>query len=157
MLSPKQAQSFRDRINRDGNDARAIEGALKDIKSENAQATDHADLVAIQTLIQKTTGGHATINAEVRGYLRRWFVSQGGINPSRRSTIKPRRGSSAVSRGSSSVARGSVGEGERRISLSSGDLAPRRKSSASPLRQLPALQEPSQIGPAPPLMVSTDV
>jgi len=157
VLSPKQAQSFRDRINRDGNDARAIEGALKDIKSENAQATDHADTVAIQTLIQKTAGGHATINAEVGGYLRRWFVSQGGINPARRSTIQSRRVSSAVSRGSSSVSLGSVGKGERRISLSPGDLAPRRKSSVSPLRQLLELQDPSQIGPAPLLMVSTDV
>jgi hypothetical protein len=162
VLSPKQARSFRDRINRDGTDAGAIDGALKDIKSENAQATDHADLVAIQTLIQKAAGGHATINATVREHLRQWFVSQGGINTSRRSIVT--RETSAVSRGSySSVSRGSVGDlaPRQKSSVSPrgsvGDLAPRRKSSVSPLRQLPALQEPSQIGPVPSLMVSTDV
>ena len=135
VLSPQQAQSFRDRINRDGTDARAIDGALKDIKSEQAEATVHADLVAIQALIQKTAGGHATINAEVRGYLRRWFVSQGGINPARRNTIKPNRSS--------------IDEGDPGASAS-------RRQSVSPLRQLAVPLEPSQSGPALAL-VSTDV
>ena len=142
VLSPQQAQSFRDRINRDGTDARAIDGALKDIKSEQAEATVHADLVAIQALIQKTAGGHATINAEVRGYLRRWFVSQGGINPARRNTIKPNRSS--------------IDEGDPGASASRRQSVASRRQSMLPLRQLAVPLEPSQSGPALAL-VSTDV
>ena len=57
ILSPSQAQSFRDRINADGTDAHAIDGALRGIKSENADASVQADLDAIRALIQKYSGG----------------------------------------------------------------------------------------------------
>ena len=79
ILSPKQAQAFRDRINADGSDARAIDGALSGIKSENAEASVPADLDAIRVLIQKYSGGFGTLNDTVKQYLRRWFVSQGGV------------------------------------------------------------------------------
>ena len=79
ILSPKQAQSFRDRINADGTDARAIDDALAHVKSENAEASVQVDLDAIRTLIQKYSGGFGTLNDTVQQYLRRWFVSQGGV------------------------------------------------------------------------------
>ena len=34
----------------------------------------------MQALIRKTAGGNATIDGTVKQFLRRWFVSQGGIN-----------------------------------------------------------------------------
>ena len=80
ILSPKQAQAFRDRINRDGSDARAIDEALGGIKSEEATASVHGDLTAIRALIQQYSGGFGTLNDTVRLFLRQWFVSQGGIN-----------------------------------------------------------------------------
>ena len=79
ILSPKQAQTFRDRINADGSDARAIDAALAQVKSENAEASVEADLEAIRTLIRKYSGGFGTLNDTVKQYLRRWFVSQGGV------------------------------------------------------------------------------
>ena len=78
VLSPQQGRSFRNRINRDGTDAHAIDGALSDIKSAEAEATVRSDLVAIQTLIRTKAGGNTTIDATVMGFLQRWFVSQGG-------------------------------------------------------------------------------
>ena len=100
ILSPKQAQSFRDRINQDGTDAHAIDEALAHVLSENAEASVQADLAAIRTLIQKYSGGFGTLNDTVKQYLRKWFVSQGGVkvvargraNPSSRSAgIKSKR------------------------------------------------------------------
>ena len=85
ILSPRQAKAFRDRINKDGSDAHAIDEALENVKSEEASATVAADLEAIQALIRKTSGGNATINDAVKQYLRRWFVSQGGVK------VAPRR------------------------------------------------------------------
>ena len=79
ILSPKQAKSFRDRIAVDGTDAHAIDGALSGIKSENATASVQVDLEAIRALIQKYSGGFGTLNDTVKQYLRRWFVSQGGV------------------------------------------------------------------------------
>ena len=79
ILSPKQAQAFRDRINRDGSDAKAIDDTLSRIKSEEATASFPADLTAIRALIQQYSGGFGTLNDTVRLFLRQWFVSQGGI------------------------------------------------------------------------------
>jgi len=79
ILSPKQAQSFRDRITVDGNDARAIDDALSGIKSENATASVQVDLEAIRALIRKYSGGVGTLNDTGKQYLPRWFVSQGGV------------------------------------------------------------------------------
>ena len=78
VLSPTQAKAFRGRINADGPDARAIDEALAQVKSEEAQATMPADLDAIQALIKETSGGNQAINDTVKQHLRRWFVSQGG-------------------------------------------------------------------------------
>ena len=79
ILSPKQARSFRDRINADGTDARAVDEALAHVKSENAEASVQADLDAIRALIKNYSGGFGTLNDTVKTYLRRWFVSQGGV------------------------------------------------------------------------------
>ena len=88
ILSPKQAQNFRDRINADGTDAHAIDEALAHVQSENAEASVQADLDAIRALIQQYSGGFGTLDDTVRQYLRRWFVSQGGVKVvARRSAI----------------------------------------------------------------------
>jgi len=79
ILSPNQAQNFRDRINADGTDAHAIDEALAHVQSENAEASVQADLDAIRALIQQYSGGFGTLDDTVRQYLRRWFVSQGGV------------------------------------------------------------------------------
>ena len=79
ILSPKQAQSFHDRINKDGTDARAIDEALARVHSENAEASVQVDPDAIRTLILKYSGGFGTLNDTVKQYLRKWFVSQGGV------------------------------------------------------------------------------
>ena len=79
ILSPKQAQDFHDRINTDGTDAHAIDEALAHVRSEDAEASVPADLDAIRALIQQYSGGFGTLDDTVRQYLRRWFVSQGGV------------------------------------------------------------------------------
>ena len=97
ILSPRQAQSFRDRINRDGTDAHAIDGALAHVKSEDAEASVQADLEAIQELIKAHSGGFGTLNATVKQYLRRWFVSQGGVK------VVNRRGAAVTGSNSATV------------------------------------------------------
>ena len=62
ILSPKQAQSFRDRINADGTDAHAIDEALAHVHSENAEASVQADLEAIRALIQQDSGGFGILS-----------------------------------------------------------------------------------------------
>ena len=86
ILSPKQAKSFRDRINRDGTDAHAIDGALGGIESADAETSVPADTESIRSLIQSYAGGFGTLNDTVRQYLRRWFVVHGGVKvaPQRR-------------------------------------------------------------------------
>jgi len=79
ILSPKESNSFRDRINADGTDARAVDEALAHVQSENAEASEQADLDAIRALIRNYPGGFDTLNDTVKTYLRRWFVSQGGV------------------------------------------------------------------------------
>ena len=37
ILSPRQAKAFRDRINKDGSDAKAIDGALSNVRSAEAE------------------------------------------------------------------------------------------------------------------------
>ena len=102
ILSPTQSQSFHDRINQDGTDAHAIDGALESVNSEEAAATVPADLEAIQALIQKTAGGNATIDGTVRQYLRRWFVSQGGVK------VVARAGRAAAKNNTRTQSRGEV-------------------------------------------------
>ena len=96
ILSPKQAQSFRDRINQDGTDAHAIDEALAHVLSENAEASVQADLAAIRTLIQKYSGGFGTLNDTVKQYLRKWFVSQGGVKVVARGRANPSSRSSGI-------------------------------------------------------------
>ena len=79
ILSPKQAQDFHDRINTDGTEAHAIDEALAHVRSEDADASVPADLDAIRALIQQYSGGFGTLDDTVKQYLRRWFVSQGGV------------------------------------------------------------------------------
>ena len=54
--------AFRDRINADGTDAHAIDDALAQIHSEDAEASVQADLEAIQALIQSYPGGVGTLD-----------------------------------------------------------------------------------------------
>ena len=89
ILSPKQAQSFRDRINADGTDAHAIDEALAHVHSANAEASVQADLDAIRVLIQNYSGGFGTLNDTVKQYLRKWFVSQGGVKVVARAGRRP--------------------------------------------------------------------
>ena len=79
ILSPTQALSFRERINADGTDARAIDGALDGIESAEAETSVPADTESIRALIQSYAGGFGTLNDAVKRYLRRWFESQGGV------------------------------------------------------------------------------
>ena len=79
ILSPNQAKSFRDRNNADGTDAHAIDTALAHVHSENAEASEPADLDAIRALILTYSGGFGTLDDTVKQYLRQWFVSQGGV------------------------------------------------------------------------------
>ena len=85
ILSPDESQSFRDRINRDGTDAPAVDEALAHVKSENAEASVQADLDAIRELIQTHSGGFGTLNNTVKQFLQRWFVAQGGVRVGRKS------------------------------------------------------------------------
>ena len=79
ILSPKQAVAFHDRINADGTDAHAIDGALSGIESAGAETSVPPDTESIRSLIQSYAGGFGTLNDTVKQYLRRWFVSQGGV------------------------------------------------------------------------------
>jgi serine/threonine protein kinase len=89
ILSPAQAQAFRDRINADGSDARAIDGALSGIKSEEATASMPADLDMIRALISKHSGGFGTLNDAVKLFLRRWFEAHGGMKVAARRNRAP--------------------------------------------------------------------
>jgi C-terminal processing protease CtpA/Prc len=111
ILSPKQAKSFRDRINRDGSDAHAIDEALAHVHSENAEASVQADLDAIRSLIQQYSGGFGTLNDTVRQYLRLWFVSQGGVKVVARARANP----SSRSAGISSTQSGARYSSEERV------------------------------------------
>ena len=71
--------AFRDRINADGTDARAIDGALDCIDSAKAETSVPADTESIRALVQGYAGGFGTLDDTVKRYLRRWFVSQGGV------------------------------------------------------------------------------
>ena len=104
ILSPKQAQNFRDRINADGTDAHAIDEALAHVQSENAEASVQADLDAIRALIQQYSGGFGTIDDTVRQYLRKWFVSQGGVKVVARRRKGSMSSSSAGDRANSTAA-----------------------------------------------------
>ena len=53
--------------------------ALAHVKSENAEASERADLDAIRALIKSYSGEFGTLNDTVKTHLRRWFVSQGGV------------------------------------------------------------------------------
>jgi hypothetical protein len=126
ILSPKQAKSFRDRINRDGSDAHAIDEALAHVHSENAEASVQADLDAIRSLIQQYSGGFGTLNDTVRQYLRLWFVSQGGVKVVARARANP----SSRSAGISSTRSGARSSSEERISSPRASRLPRPPSIA---------------------------
>ena len=59
--------------------AHAIDGALGVIESADAETSVPADTESIRSLIQSYAGGFGTLDDTVRQYLRRWFVSQGGV------------------------------------------------------------------------------
>ena len=86
ILAPEDKAAFRDRINADGSDAGAIDEALANVKSEEAEAFSQDDLDRIHTFIRSLPGGFATLDSTIKHHLRRWFVAQGGVNvaPQRR-------------------------------------------------------------------------
>ena len=79
ILAPEDKKAFHDRINADGSDARAIDEALANVKSEEAEAFSQDDLCRIHTFIRSLPGGFATLDSTIKHHLRRWFVSQGGV------------------------------------------------------------------------------
>ena len=79
ILAPEDKNAFRDRINADGSDAWAIDEALANVKSEEAEAFSQDDLCRIHTFICSLPGGFATLDSTIKHHLRRWFVSQGGV------------------------------------------------------------------------------
>ena len=92
---------------------RAVDGAgVGAVKSEDAEASVQADLDAIRALIQKYSGGFGTLNDTVRQYLRRWFVSQGGVKSVARHGHNLNR-EGTTSRAHSSERHGSAGSGIR--------------------------------------------
>ena len=79
ILAPEDKKAFRDRINADGSDARAIDEALANVKSDEAEAFSQDDLERIHSFIRSLPGGFDTLDSTIKQHLRRWFVSQGGI------------------------------------------------------------------------------
>eukprot|EP00040_Diaphanoeca_grandis_P029878 m.175813 g.175813 ORF g.175813 m.175813 type:complete len:1446 (+) comp31832_c1_seq1:205-4542(+) len=58
---------------------KVIDEALDQVKSEDAEATEPADLAAIQALIQRYQGGYSALNEAVKMRLRAWFQKIAGI------------------------------------------------------------------------------
>ena len=83
ILAPEDRAAFQARINADGTDARAIDEALGNISSEEAEAFSQDDLDRIRALIQSLPGGFTTLDSMIARHLRRWFVSQGGVRVAR--------------------------------------------------------------------------
>ena len=79
ILAPEDKKAFHDRINADGSDARAIDEALANVKSAEAEAFSQDDLDRIHTYIRSLPGGFATLDSTIKHHLRRWFVSHGGV------------------------------------------------------------------------------
>ena len=79
ILAPEDKKAFHDRINADGSDAHAIDEALANVKSEEAEAFSQDDLDRIHTFIRSLPGGFTTLDSTIKNHLRRWFVSQGGV------------------------------------------------------------------------------
>ena len=64
ILTEEQNESFLRAMNTQG--YVAIDQAVGNIKSENATATQEADLAAIRALVMSKPGGFATLNATVK-------------------------------------------------------------------------------------------
>ena len=79
ILAPEDKAAFHDRINADGSDAGAIDEALANVKSEEAEAFSQDDLDRIHKFIRSLPGGFTTLDSTIKHHLRRWFVSQGGV------------------------------------------------------------------------------
>ena len=126
ILSPSQSQSFHDRINADGTDAHAVDGALAHVRSANAEASFPADLDAIRALILQHSGGFGTLDDTVRQYLRKWFVAQGGVKV---------------------VARRQVGGPTPRSHLPADGLVLAGRGTADVARTLASLGAPGGVGP----------
>jgi len=82
ILTDEQYRSFKKAMATRGYSC--IDEAFQNILSENATATQKADLIAIQTLIKNKPGGFATLNQAVKQHLGRWFESHGAIKSSSR-------------------------------------------------------------------------
>ena len=79
ILAPEDRAAFNERINADGTDAHAIDEALAVVDSERAEAYSEDDLDKIRGKIKTLAGGFAMLDNTIKGHLRRWFVSQGGV------------------------------------------------------------------------------
>ena len=96
ILAPEDKAAFHDRINADGSDAGAIDEALANVKSEEAEAFSQDDLDRIRELIRSLPGGFTTLDSTIKLHLRRWFVSQGGVKVVNRSGGSVIRGNPAT-------------------------------------------------------------
>ena len=81
ILSPLQAKAFHDAVVAGG--YTVIDGALEQIRAEDAGASEPADLEAIRELIRGYPGGFETLNETVKQRLGQWFEAQGGIKAAR--------------------------------------------------------------------------
>eukprot|EP00040_Diaphanoeca_grandis_P027124 m.153705 g.153705 ORF g.153705 m.153705 type:complete len:2258 (+) comp30843_c0_seq3:182-6955(+) len=77
ILTPSQRKACAQAIRNQG--FKVIDNALNKVKSENAIATEPADLKAIRELILRYQGGFVALNDAVRVRLRTWFQTIAGI------------------------------------------------------------------------------
>eukprot|EP00035_Acanthoeca_spectabilis_P015655 m.314236 g.314236 ORF g.314236 m.314236 type:complete len:1719 (-) comp16409_c0_seq16:107-5263(-) len=100
ILSAEQHEAYTNAMKTIG--YRCIDHALGGIHSENATASQPADLEAIRKIIESTPGGFAQLNTTVQRHLARWFEAQGAIRTSVRMVGRTRTDSGSKS-GSRSV------------------------------------------------------
>lgn len=150
ILSPVQAQSFNDRINADGTDAHAIDDALAHVKSEDAEASVPADLDAIRALIEKYSGGFGTLNDTVKQFLRRWFVSQGGVKVAARQgrrepniQVRTAAGTSSTDSNTSNMSIQPMTGIEEDLGVADSDSATPSRQSSFPVPRQPSFPVPA--------------
>ena len=77
ILTEEENRSFTDAMAKEG--YACIDAAFGNIKSEEAQATGKADLLAIRALVQSKPGGFDSLNSTVRQHLEQWFSEHGAV------------------------------------------------------------------------------
>ena len=77
ILAPEDRIAFHDAITKEGYGI--VDAALEHIRAESAEAFSADDLANITAKVKSTPGGFDTLNEVVKGRLRQWFESQGGM------------------------------------------------------------------------------